>query len=130
METSRTTPGNTRPGSNTFGDVAEKAADDLKQRAQNAAAAIDQSRSSAADGLETAASAIQNNVDGLPGGEKVRQFARATADRLSTGADYVRSHDARRMRSDVESLVKSNPGPALVASAMFGFLLARALSRD
>ena len=65
-----------------------------------------------------------------PGGETVRNVARATADRLSTGADYVRSHDAKRMMADVESFVKSNPGPALAIAAAFGFLLGRALSRD
>ena len=32
--------------------------------------------------------------------------------------------------ADVESLVKNNPGPALVVAAAFGFLLGRALSRD
>ena len=66
----------------------------------------------------------------LPGGETVRNFARAAADRLNSGADYVRSHDAKRMMADVEAFVKSNPGPALVVAAVFGFLVGRALSRD
>jgi ElaB/YqjD/DUF883 family membrane-anchored ribosome-binding protein len=34
------------------------------------------------------------------------------------------------MRTDVESFVKSNPGPALAVAAAFGFFLGRALSRD
>ena len=66
----------------------------------------------------------------LPGGETVRNVARATADRLGSSAEYVRSHDAKRMMADVESFVKSNPGPALAVAAAFGFLLGRALSRD
>ena len=69
--------------------------------------------STAADGLDTAASALHDRADDLPGGETVREFAHATADRLSTSADYVRSHDATRMMADVETFVKSNPGPAL-----------------
>jgi ElaB/YqjD/DUF883 family membrane-anchored ribosome-binding protein len=91
---------------------------------------MDQSRSTAADGLETAALAVHDRADDLPGGDTVRNFARATADRLSTSADYVRSHDAKRMVADVETFVKSNPGPALVVAAAFGFLLARSLSKD
>jgi ElaB/YqjD/DUF883 family membrane-anchored ribosome-binding protein len=138
---SRTMPNQTRSTENSTRDDANTAAGDLTQRARktaasmtatagDAAAAIDQSRSAAADGLDTAASALQDRADDLPGGETVRKVARATADRLSTSADYVRSHDAKRMMADVETFVKSNPGPALAVAAAFGFLLGRALSRD
>jgi ElaB/YqjD/DUF883 family membrane-anchored ribosome-binding protein len=109
---------------------ARDAAASMTDAASNAAAAIDQGRSTAADRLDTAASALQDRADALPGGETVRNAARATADRLSSSADYVRSHDAKRMMADVETLVKSNPGPALAVAAAFGFLLGRALSRD
>ena len=111
-------------------DGARKAAASVADAARDAAATIDESRSTAADGLDAAASALHDRADDLPGGETVRNVARATADRLSTGADYVRSHDAKRMMADVESFVKSNPGPALAIAAAFGFLLGRALSRD
>ena len=124
-----------------MGDDLDTAVADLTKRARNAAAsmtdaagdaatAIDESRSTAADGLDSAASALHDRVDDLPGGETVRHLARATANRLSTSADYVRSHDAKRMVADVETFVKGNPGTALVAAAAFGFLFARALSRD
>ena len=43
-------------------------------------------------------------------------------------ADYVREHDVDRMLKDLETLVKNNPGPALVAAAFVGFLAGRALS--
>jgi len=102
----------------------------MTDAAGDAATAIDESRSTAADGLDSAASALHDRADALPGGGTVRHLARATANRLSTSADYVRSHDAKRMVADVETLVKGNPGPALVAAAAFGFLFARALSRD
>ena len=134
-------PNKTPSVGNARADDAETAARGVTQRARtaaasmtdaasDAAAAIDESRSTAADGLDTAASALHDRADDLPGGDTVRNFARATADRLSTSADYVRSHDAKRMMADVETFVKSNPGPALVVAAAFGFLLGRALSRD
>jgi ElaB/YqjD/DUF883 family membrane-anchored ribosome-binding protein len=109
---------------------ARKAAASMSDAARDAAATIDESRSTAADGLDAAASALHDRAEDLPGGETVRSVARATADRLGSSAEYVRTHDAKRMMADVESFVKSNPGPALAVAAAFGFLLGRALSRD
>jgi ElaB/YqjD/DUF883 family membrane-anchored ribosome-binding protein len=60
----------------------------------------------------------------------VKEFAHAAADRLTTTADYVRQHDVSRMMSDVETVVKNNPGPSLLAAAVFGFFVGRALSHD
>jgi ElaB/YqjD/DUF883 family membrane-anchored ribosome-binding protein len=134
-------PTKTTQGNNPTADDVRTAARDLTEGARNAAASIsdaardaaaafDESRSTAADGLDAAASALQDKAAQLPGGETIRNVARATADRLGSGAEYVRTHDAKRMMADVESFVKSNPGPALGIAAAFGFLLARALSRD
>jgi hypothetical protein len=111
-------------------DRLRSAAASMSDAAGDTAAAIDESRATAADGLDTASSALHDRADGLPGGEAVRNFARATADRLGTTADYVRSHDAGRMIGDVETLVKNNPGPAIAVAVAFGFLLGRTLSRD
>jgi ElaB/YqjD/DUF883 family membrane-anchored ribosome-binding protein len=133
-------PNKTTQDSNATADVktaardmtegARKAAASMSDAARDAAATIDESRSTAADGLDAAASALHDRAADLPGGETVRNVARATADRLGSSAEYVRTHDAKRMMADVESFVKSNPGPALAVAAAFGFLLGRALSRD
>ena len=111
-------------------NAATSMTDAARDAARSAAATIDESRSTAADGLDAAASALHDRAEDLPGGETVRNVARATADRLGSSAEYVRTHDAKRMMADVESFVKSNPGPALAIAAAFGFLLGRALSRD
>ena len=133
-------PNKTTQDSNATADVktaardmtegARKAAASMSDAARDAAATIDESRSTAADGLDAAASALHDRAEDLPGGETIRNVARATADRLGSSAEYVRTHDAKRMMADVESFVKSNPGPALAVAAAFGFLLGRALSRD
>ena len=131
----------TNPGNNLAAPAAKTASENMTEAARStmasmsdaardAATALDDSRSTAADGLDAAASALHDKVADLPGGETVRNVARATADRLGSSADYVRTHDAKRMMADVESFVKSNPGPALAIAASFGFLLGRALSRD
>ena len=109
---------------------ARNAAATITDAARDAAAKIDESRSTAADGLDAAATALHNRAAGLPGGETVQNAVRATADRLGSSAEYVRTHDATRMMADVRSFVKSNPGPALAIAAAFGFLIGRTLSRD
>ena len=118
-------------------EVAERAgtrASDLKESMSNiartASQTVDDGRKIAAERLGSAASAVRDRADQLPGGQKVQEFAHSAAERLSTTADYVRSHDAKHMLSDVKRVVKNNPGPSLVIAAAFGFVLGRALTRD
>ena len=132
----KTTQGNdstaadVRTAAHAVTETARNAATSMTGAARDVAAKVDGGRSTAADGLDAAASALHDRAADLPGGETVRNVARATADRLGSSADYVRTHDATRMMADVESFVKSNPGPALAIAAAFGFLLGRALSHD
>ena len=124
-----------------FGDRSSSMTDDLSNRAseakqkmsdmaRNAADAIDEGRSRAAEGLDSAVETLKDRARNLPGGERVTEFAHAAADRLGKAADYVRDNDVRRMMSDVESVVSKNPGPSLLIAAAFGFLVGRALTRD
>ena len=109
---------------------ASEAKESMSDMARKATDKVNDGRETAADGLESVASTVHERAEQLPGGPKVRDFARAAADRLSTTADYVRSHDATRMMADVETLVKNSPGAALLVAAAFGFLVGPALSRN
>src|SRR5688572_25034277 len=104
--------------------------DSMSDMARTASQTAEDGRRTAAERLGSAASAVRDRADQLPGGPKVQQFAHAAAERLSTTADYVRSHDAKHMLADVERVVKNNPGPSLVIAAAFGFVLGRALTRE
>ncbi|HTA67468.1 MAG TPA: hypothetical protein VK776_04295 [Bryobacteraceae bacterium] len=119
-------------GPSTLGDKISDTAAQVKEKAselgQMAEDKIDNNRDAAATGLDKAASTLHDKAESLPGGEKVTSLAHATADKLSSTADYVRTHDVNRMMGDVETLVKNNPGPALLAAAAIGFLVARAFS--
>jgi ElaB/YqjD/DUF883 family membrane-anchored ribosome-binding protein len=95
-----------------------------------AAGKVDENRSAAAGGLEKAAATLHEKAEALPGGEKVSEFAHATADKLSSTATYVREHDTNRMLADLETLVKNNPGPALLAAGVVGFLVGRAFRNN
>jgi ElaB/YqjD/DUF883 family membrane-anchored ribosome-binding protein len=86
-------------------------------------------RSAAAAGLDSAASALHQNAERLPGGDSVKGAARTAADALSSTADYVRENDFKGMLADVQKIVKNNPGPALLTAAVLGFLVARTFSR-
>jgi ElaB/YqjD/DUF883 family membrane-anchored ribosome-binding protein len=97
---------------------------------QKAADKIDENRGAAASGLESAASAIREKADTLPGGERVANAAHATANAVGVAADYVRDNDVKAMMADVQTLVKNNPGVALLTAAALGFLIARTFSRD
>jgi ElaB/YqjD/DUF883 family membrane-anchored ribosome-binding protein len=113
-------------------DVANRASEAgtaISEAARTATKKVDEGRSIAADRLEAAASSVHERAAELPGGEGVREFAHATADRLSTTADYIRDHDTKRMIEEVEVAVKNNPGPALLVAAAFGFVLGVALTR-
>jgi hypothetical protein len=114
------------------GDLSERAAqvkEKVSDIARTTADAIDQRRTTTADGLETAASKLHDQAGRFPG-EKVTELAHAAADGVSTTADYLRTHDVHRMMSDVERLVKNNPGVSLAAAAVFGFFVGRAIAHD
>ena len=111
-------------------DTATQVKDKVSDLGHTAADKIDENRDAAAGGLEKAASALHEKAASLPGGEKVSSLAHATAEKLSSTADYVRGHDVKRMMGDVETLVKNNPGPSLLAAVAVGFLVARAFARN
>jgi ElaB/YqjD/DUF883 family membrane-anchored ribosome-binding protein len=124
----------TADGPSTLGeklsDTAAQVKDKVSDLGRTAADKIDENRGAAASGLEKAATALHENAESLPGGEKVSNLAHAAAEKLSSTAGYVREHDVNRMMADVETLVKNNPGPSLLAAAVIGFLVGRAFSSN
>lgn len=97
---------------------------------RSAAGMIDGKRDATASGLEKAATSIRENAESLPGGPNVSGMAQNAAETLSTTANYVRSHDVNRMMSDVETMVKNNPGPSILIAAVIGFLAGRAFASN
>ena len=91
---------------------------------------IDDKRGTAADALESAASNIYEKAEDLPGGDAIRNVAHSTAEKLESTAGYIREHDVRAMMSDVEQIVKRNPGPSLLIAVALGFLIGRAFRED
>ena len=112
-------------------DAAGEVKQKVSELGRSATNKIDENRDAAASGLKEAASILDEKAEGLPGGEKITGLAHATADKLSSTADYVREHNVNQMMTDVETLVKNNPGASLLTAAVIGFLVGRAFtSRD
>ena len=84
---------------------------------------------SRAGGFTGGESSFRQKAQEYLGGRRVQEFTDAAAEQVSDAADYLRNTGAQRMRSDVEKLVKSNPGPAMLVAVTVGFLIGRSLSR-
>lgn len=111
-------------------DAASTAKQKVSETARQATDKVDEKRGPAADALESAASAIHAKAEDLPGGETVRSVAHSAAEKLESTAGYIREHDVRSMMSDVEEVVKRNPGPSLLVAVAVGFLIGRAFRED
>lgn len=111
-------------------DAAAAAKQKVSDAGRQATEKIDEKRGPAADTLESAASNLHEKAEDLPGGEAVRNMAHSTAEKLESTAGYIREHDMRAMMSDVEQIVKRNPGPSLLIAAALGFLIGRAFRED
>jgi hypothetical protein len=130
MQNPNTTAGGTATAADSPSSNGSKARAAAAGVGQAAADKIDAGRSTAAGGIDSAASALHSKADSLPGGESVKSAAHTTADALSSTADYIRENDVKSMLTDVQKIVKNNPGPALLTAAVLGFLVARTFSRD
>jgi len=114
----------------TLGDKVSDSAIHLKDKAsevgRKAANKIDENIASAATGLDKAAATLHERAESLPGVDKISGLAHTTADKLSATAGYFREHDVDRIKEDLETLVKNNPGPSLLVAGVIGFFLGRA----
>jgi hypothetical protein len=96
---------------------------------QQAIDVVDDKRDAVARGIDSAASALREKAERLPGGPKVARAAHTTADAMQTTAGYVREHDLKGVFSDIRQIVKKHPGATLLTVTALGFMLARSLSR-
>jgi ElaB/YqjD/DUF883 family membrane-anchored ribosome-binding protein len=111
-------------------DVAAAAKQKAYEAGRQATDQVDAKRGPTADVLENAASTVHKTAESLPGGETVRNVAHSTAEKLESTAGYIREHDVKAMFSDVEDVVRRNPGPSLLIAASIGFLIGRAFREE
>ena len=114
----------------TMTDAANSARQKVAETGRQTTGRIDEKRGPTADALQNAASTLHEKAEDLPGGQSVKSAAHSAADKLESTAGYIREHDIRAMLSDVEDVVKRNPGPSLLIAAGIGFLIGRAFRED
>jgi hypothetical protein len=105
-------------------DFGRKTADSLDESRKGTAGALDQTAAklhSSGEQLSGAAHAAAHQISGV---------AHDAADKLQAAADYIRETDLKAMGEDLKDIVKRNPGPALAAAALLGFIVARGFRRD
>ena len=115
---------------NKVADAASTAKQKVSDVGRQATDKIDEKRGPAADALQNAAATIHEKAEDLPGGETVRSVAHSAAEQLESTAGYKREHDVRGMISDVEEVVRRNPGPSLLIAVAIGFLIGRAFRAE
>ncbi len=110
-------------------DRAARVLDQAKTAGRAAADTIDDKREAAADTLSSTASKIHAKASEYSEG-RLSGAAHKTADTLEATADFMRRYPVSRVKDDLESFAKRNPGAALAIAAGVGFLLGRALTRE
>ena len=103
-------------------DAAFQVKDKVNDLSRSATEKLEASRTAAAEGLNVTASALHNS------GEKVADLAHGTADKLSSSAKYLRNNDVPGIFSDLQGIVRKNPGMSLLVAGFVGFAVARALT--
>jgi ElaB/YqjD/DUF883 family membrane-anchored ribosome-binding protein len=89
------------------GDAAQGAVETASQMASDAASFVGKK-------AESAASAVGSGIKSVAG-------------TIESGGKYIQDHSLSEMGSDVTSLIRNNPIPALLIAVGVGFLFARAI---
>ena len=106
-------------------DAASQAREKAAEVGSNAADAIDSSLHSAASKLQDTAASLRST--GASGSSRVSDMSNRAAAGLEATARYFKDVDTREAISSMESVIRRNPGPSLIAAAVAGFLIGSAL---
>jgi len=104
--------------------AAAQVKDKISELSHAAAATFAGGCNSAADKLESAASALHDKADSATG------IAHSTANKLTSTATYLREQNLKTMMKDAERVVRKNPGASLLIAAAVGFVMVRAFSKS
>jgi ElaB/YqjD/DUF883 family membrane-anchored ribosome-binding protein len=88
-----------------------------------------QIRTTAADKLQAAAETLHQKADRSGQSTEVTALGHRAADWLERSADYVNEMEPRRLKSDIETQVRRNPGRSLLIAGIVGLALGGILRR-
>jgi ElaB/YqjD/DUF883 family membrane-anchored ribosome-binding protein len=88
-----------------------------------------QIRTTAADKLQSAAQTLHQKADRSGQQAEVSALGHRAADWLERSADYVNEMEPQRLKSDIESQVRRNPGRSLLIAGVVGLAIGGLLRR-
>jgi hypothetical protein len=109
------------------GKVVEEAKSSIRQVRDSASASLSQSRTRAADSLESIANAVRSTGDRLRSENRtsVADLSESLADQVGQLSSYLRTRDFRGVREDVERFARRQPSVAIGVALALGVLGAR-----
>jgi rubrerythrin len=111
-----------------LGERARERAGELGERArERVGSALGTARLRTADGLERAADRLEEMASEADGQPRLGGAAHRVADGMDGTADYLRTADGERVRSDLEGMVRANPARTLLGTFAVGFVIGRIL---
>jgi len=102
-----------------------RASDEWRQRDS----IFKQIRTTAADKLQAAAQTLHQKADRSGQPTEVSALGHRCADWLERSANYVNEMEPQRLKSDIESQVRRNPGRSLLIAGIVGLALGGLLRR-
>ena len=93
---------------------------------QSAAQNIDRTLDRVVGALRSAASSLRSQT---PETTRMNGLAHTTANKLDATAEYFQHHHTREMMSDVQHLVRRNPGASLAVALGLGFVIGMSRQR-
>jgi len=108
-------------------DMASNVADKARDYAGVARDKAEDLTTRAGSGMTALADTIREHA---PDSGFAGNVASTVADNLESGGRYLQEEGLSGVCNDVGTLIKRNPIPALLIGIGFGFLVARAMSRD
>jgi hypothetical protein len=88
-----------------------------------------QIKTTVADKLQAAASALHQKADRSGQSAEVTAFGHRAAGWLERSADYVSEMEPQRLKTDIENQVRRNPGRSLLIAGIVGLALGGLLRR-
>jgi hypothetical protein len=109
--------------------VVDQAKDTFRRARDSASSSLSSSRSETADRIDGIASAFRRTSDSLrsENQERVASLTDTLAEQVERLSSYLRDHDLKDVRNDVESLARRQPAVAIGAALALGMLGARFL---
>src|SRR5678816_4152927 len=100
-------------------DLASTVKDKAGQAGNLVSEKLGQSRETAAEGLNTVASAMHENADSLPGGAS--RLTHGIANKVGNASEYLRDTDFSKMGKDATDICRRYPAQSLLAALAVGF---------